>query len=93
MNTIKDYNKYIIDINAYHKGMQVVFQFDNGYGLSVVSHSFSYGNDDELFEIGVIKFDDSGMYELTYETPITGDVLGHQSKEDLINVIEQAINL
>lgn len=92
MNTIKDYNKYIIDINAYHKGMQVVFQFDNGYGLSVVSHSFSYGNDDELFEIGVIKFDDLG-YELTYETPITGDVLGHQSKEDLLNVIEQAINL
>ena len=93
MNTIKDYNKYIIDINAYHKGMQVVFQFDNGYGLSVVSHSFSYGHEDELFEIGILKFHPDGTYELTYETPITGDILGHQSKEDLINVIEQAINL
>jgi hypothetical protein len=93
MNTIKDYNKYIIDINAYHKGMQVVFQFDNGYGLSVVSHAFSYGNDDELFEIGVLKFHPDGTYDLTYETPIYGDVLGHQSKEDLLKVIEQAINL
>jgi hypothetical protein len=93
MKTIKDYNQYIIDFNSINKGMQLVFRFDNYYGLSVVSHSFSYGNDDELFEIAVIEFESDGTWNVTYYTDITNDVLGKQSKEDVISIIEKTILL
>lgn len=93
MKTIKDYNKYITGIRAFNKGMGVVFRFDNGYGLSVVCHSYSYGTNEELFEIAVLKFTSDDNWRLCYDTPITGYVLGHQSDEDLIDVIEKAIAL
>ena len=90
MKTIKDYTQYIIDFNSINKGMQLLFRFDNNYGVSVVSHSFSYDNKDGLFEIAVVKFDGDN-FELTYD--ITDDVLGYQSKEDVISVIEKVILL
>lgn len=93
MNTIKDYNKYIVDIRAFNNGMGVIFRFDNDYGLSVVSHSFSYGNSSNEFEIAVLKFKDDDDWSLCYDTVITNDVLGYQSEEDLINVIKQTIAL
>jgi hypothetical protein len=95
MKTIKDYTQYIIDFNSINNGMQLLFRFDNNYGVSVVSHSFSYGNNQEKFEIAIIKFnsEDDDNFELTYDTHITNDVLGYQSKEDVISVIEKVILL
>jgi hypothetical protein len=95
MSTIKQYNKYIIDFNSINKGMQLTFRFPNNYGLSVVCHSFSYGNNHDSFEIAITKFrsDDSDKWNICYDTNITSDVLGHQSKEDVINIIEQVIAL
>lgn len=93
MNTIKNYNQYIIDFNSINKGMQLVFKFDNYYGLSIVSHSFSYGNDDKLFEVAVIKFKSDDTWNITYDTDITNDVLGYQSKEDVLSLIERVILL
>jgi len=95
MNLIKQYNKYIIDFNSINNGMQIVFRFDNNYGLSVVSHSFSYGNKQEKFEIAIIKFnsEDDDDWNITYDTPITDDVLGYQSKGDALDVIRKTIEL
>jgi hypothetical protein len=95
MTTIKDYNKYIIDFNSINNGMQLLLRFDNNYGLSIVCHSFSYGNDNNKFEIAVIKFnsEDNKDWNICYDTDITNDVLGYQSKEDVINIIEQTIKL
>lgn len=95
MNLIKQYNKYIIDFNSINNGMQIVFRFDNNYGLSVVSHSFSYGNKQEKFEIAIIKFnsEDDNDWNITYDTPITDDVLGYQSKGDALDVIRKTIEL
>jgi hypothetical protein len=95
MNLIKQYNKYIIDFNSINNGMQIVFRFDNNYGLSVVSHSFSYGNKQEKFEIAIIKFnsEDDDDWNITYDTPITDDVLGYQSKGDTLDVIRKTIEL
>ena len=93
MKTIKDYNKYIIDFNSINNGMQLLFRFDNNFGLSVICHSFSYGNKEETFEVAVIKFSSNGTWNLTYDTPITDDVLGYQSKEDVISLIEKVILL
>jgi hypothetical protein len=95
MKTVKDYTQYIIDFKSINKGMQLLFRFDNNYGVSLVSNSFSYGNKQEKFEIAIIKFnsEDGDNFELTYDTHITNDVLGYQSKEDVISVIEKVILL
>jgi len=45
--------------------------FPNGYGASVVRHKYSYGGDEGLFEIAVLR---SG--KIVYDTPITNDVIG-----------------
>ena len=54
-------------MNNYHK----VYKFDNGYGASVVCNSGSYGAQDGLFEVAILKGDD-----ICYDTPITSDVVG-----------------
>ena len=39
-------------------GIQKLYKFDNNYGASVVHHSYSYGNEDGLWELAVIEFID-----------------------------------
>ena len=94
MLTIKQYNKYIIDFNSINSGMQVMFRFPNNYGLSIVCHSFSYGRDDNKFEVAIIRFnsEDDKDWDITYSTSITNNVLAYQSKDDVLNVIEQTIS-
>jgi hypothetical protein len=95
MKTIKDFTSYIIDINSYNKGMQILFRFPNNYGISLECHSFSYGNDDNEFEIAIINYDseDNDDWDICYTTKLTQDVLGYQSKEDVIDVIQKTIAL
>ena len=59
-------------------GVQHEYEFPNGYGASVVSHSYSYGRESGLWELAVL---DHG--HLTYTTPITADVLGHLTTEEV----------
>lgn len=51
----------------------------------------SYTSDDSEVEIAVIQFTDNDMYNyhLCYDTPITDDVLGHQSYEDTLAVLRR----
>ena len=72
-------------------GTQVIHKFDNNFGASVVRHDFSYGHEEGLWELGVIEFT-GDKWNLTYETEITDDVIGHLSDEDvseLLTKIEQ----
>jgi hypothetical protein len=66
-------------------GVVARIQFDNGYGASVVKHEFSYGGKDGLYELAVL--DTNG--DLTYETPITDDVIGYLREEDVTDVMEK----
>jgi len=63
-------------------GTQKVYKFPNEYGASVIQFCGSYGYDDGKWELGVVKWDGGG-YKLTYETPITDDVLGYLTWEDV----------
>lgn len=56
-------------------GKQRIYRFDNGYGASAVQRSYSYGGTKGLWELGVIEFDGAD-WRLTYDTPITDDVIG-----------------
>jgi hypothetical protein len=64
-------------------------QFDNGFGVSVVSHTHSYGGRDGLYEVAVL--DKDGL--LTYETPVTSDVIGYLSEEDVTDVMKKVQEL
>lgn len=59
--------------------------FENGYGASVVRGEYTYGGDKGLYELAVL--DSNG--DLTYDTPITDDVIGHLSEDDVTKVLEQ----
>lgn len=68
-------------------GTQRVYRFDNGYGASVVNHAYSYGT-----ELAVLKWD-GAKFELTYDTPITSDVIGHLSESDVDDLLERISSL
>ena len=53
-------------------------EFENGYGVSVIKHDNSYGGDRGLYELAIIKDGD-----IVYDTPITSDVIGHLTPEEV----------
>jgi len=65
--------------NPINGGIQYHFKADNGYGASIVKHSFSYGHEDGLWELAVIGKDGG----LCYTTPITSDVLGYLTEKEV----------
>ncbi len=59
--------------------------FDNGYGASVVVGPHTYGGEDGLYELGVLGKDK----KLTYDTPVTDDVEGYLTEDDVTKLLEQ----
>jgi len=76
-------------------GVQKLFRFPNGYGASVVQFPYSYGGDSGLWELAVIRYsgEDTDAFSLTYDTPITDDVLGHLSEQDVDALLDQVAAL
>lgn len=64
-------------------GDQYKFKFANGFGASVVRHSFSYGSDEGLWELAVLGRDG----RLTYDTPITDDVVGRLTEGEVADLL------
>lgn len=69
-------------------GVQKLYKFHNGYGASVVRHSFSYGEDEGLWELAVIRYN-GDHFDIDYSTPIAGDVLGYLSEEDVDTILDK----
>jgi len=65
-------------------GQQAKVEFPNGYGASIVQGPYSYGNEFGLYELAVLK---DGV--LCYDTPITSDVVGHLSPDDVTALLQQ----
>lgn len=80
--------KYLIETNQLNGGIQKKYRFPNDFGASVVKHRCSYGYEKDLWEIAILKFigDESN---LCYNTPITDDVLGHQSDKNVKEVLKK----
>ena len=79
--TLRGYTKKIkiLDGDGY------IYQFDNGYGASVVKHDGSYGGKQGLYEIAVL--DSTG--DLCYSTPITDDVIGHATEDKVLDTLHR----
>lgn len=57
---------------------QAVVDFSNGFGASIVIGPYTYGGSKGLYELAVTDKDG-----LTYDTPVTDDVLGYLSKKEV----------
>lgn len=66
-------------------GTQKLYRFANGYGASVVQFVYSYGGDEGLWELAVLLLTGPKEmdYELTYDTPITSDVEGRLTEDEV----------
>jgi len=88
MKKFKDLPFFPIN-DGFMVGKKARMDFENGYGVSVVSHTYSYGGKDGLFEVAVLGKDGN----LTYDTPVTNDVVGYLTEEDVTDVMKQVQNL
>jgi len=69
-------------------GIQARINFDNGYGASVIRSPYSYGGNQDLYELAVIKDN-----AIRYDTPITDDVIGYLTEDEVTKYLGQIQNL
>lgn len=84
---MKTFKNLVFKPHPIGDGVQARMDFKNGYGVSVIKFNGSYGYPN-FWEVAV-------MYKgsLTYDTPITDDVLGWQTEDDVTNVMKQVQQL
>ena len=80
-----------LDFQTHPMGMgkQCIVQFPNGYAASIVQGPHTYGGPQGLYEIAVFGKDGN----ITYDTPITDDVLGYLSEEQVEKTLTDIKNL
>jgi len=79
MKTFKD-----LEFSPYmDSGVKSHIKFDNGFGASVIRTDYSYGGKDGLYELAVIGKDG----DITYDTPITNDVIGYLKEEEVTKIL------
>jgi len=71
------------------------YKFPNCFGASVISNEYSYGKKQGLYELAVLKFkgDKDNIGEITYDTTITNDVIGHLTGSAVEHYLEQIKDL
>ena len=79
----------ISGLTKINNGVGLTGEFNNGYGASIVCHDGSYGGpfqigESNLYELAVLHND-----ELCYDTPITDDVLGWQTMEEINKTLKE----
>jgi len=70
-------------------GVQARVTFANGYGASVIKYPYSYGAEEGLYELAVFGKDG----QLTYDTPITDDVIGYLTPEEVEELLDRIEDL
>lgn len=72
----------------YGNAKQAIMNFENGYGVSVLIGKCFYSNGIDTYEVRVLY---GG--ELTYNTPITNDVIGRSSQNEVTDIMRQVQEL
>ena len=96
MKTFKD---LVFNPHSNCDGIQAKIFFPNGYGVSVVRFKLpggfgygSYTSNESEWELAVLEGTEKD-WGLTYNTPITNDVLGHLSADDVTDVMAKVQSL
>jgi len=85
---MKTFNDLDFQPMQFEVGIQARIFFDNGYGASVIKSPHSYGGNQGLYELAVIKDN-----AIRYDTPITDDVIGYLTEDDVTKYLGQIQNL
>jgi hypothetical protein len=70
--------------STYADGVHAIVTFDNGYGASIVKTDRSYGGKEGLYELAIL-FD--GL--ISYDTPITNDVIGFLTEDEVTELLQK----
>lgn len=81
MNNITSIEFFTPDVDP--KGTQVKILFANGWGASIIKHKYSYGYEEGLWELAVIKNN-----QINYTNPLADDVLGNLSDTEVNEHLE-----
>jgi len=79
--------KYRHSVHTDSLGTRVVFKFQNEYGASVIKGQYTYGGPVGLYEVAVLRWNDEFNYEIDYSTPITDDVIGYLTTEEVVELL------
>jgi hypothetical protein len=96
-----DHMQYLILARRIHNGatLQEIYRFPNGYGASVISGSiYAHGGSAGLCELAVVKYNDDdpedpNSFDLCYDTPIAGDVVGHLTRNEVRKYLKRIFEL
>ena len=87
------FEEYLVkrtDLRDFRNGVHYLFKFPNNRGASVIKHTYSYGHDADLWELGVVRFGTDGdIWGLDYETEITDDVIGFLTDENVRDLLKR----
>lgn len=78
--------------HSYDGSVHALEFFSNGYGVSVVQGPMFYTRSADEYELAVLR-GQSGSWKLTYETPVTDDVVGCLSKDQVTEYMKQVQEL
>ena len=80
-------------------GLQGLIFFPGGYGLSIVRYKspfgdryMSYTSNEDEWEVVILKGDENN-WDICYDTILTNDVLGYQTKENIEEIMKYLIRL
>lgn len=66
------------------EGVRAKMNFLNNYGVSVIRNRYSYGGSQGLYELAVLY-----KGKITYNTPITDNVLGYLNEQEVSEVMKK----
>ena len=88
LNVNEEFKKFIFErkerpnlLEPLEGGVRYEFRFPNGYGASVIKFFGSYGYEDDLWELALLKETPEGKWEIEYTELVRFDVLGHLTDE------------
>lgn len=68
--------------------------YDNNYGVSVVRGPYTFGGNIGLYELAIIYMaPEDKESRICYDTPITNDVMGYLTPEDVTKIMKQVSEL
>ena len=88
LKNCEKFEQYLVDKCQRHGGIQYKYEFENKFGASVIKHDFSYGHEEDLWELAVLH---NG--HLCSDTPITDDVEGCLTDEAVAKLLQEIKDL
>jgi len=67
---------------------RAVLEFPNGYRVSVITRERAYTSNDKPYKVAIIH-----EGSLCYSTPITGNVIGYNTEDDVTEIMKKVQEL